>query len=700
MSGEVKPAGASRLDPIYNPRSIAVVGASSNPGALGNWVYGNLLRDFPGSLYGVNARSKEVLGQPMYPDVASLPEPVDLVVILAPAAQVPGVIEQSIAAHHRAAYVITSGFSEADTDEGRALQARLTELAREHDFPIVGPNCIGFMNGHRSVMANFSLMPDADRPVPGAVALVSQSGGFGSFILNRAVTGNVKVGLFASTGNESDITVADVLRYVVEQPEIQVIGLFAEAVRNPALLLEAADRAAELGKVIISVTPPSTQAVARAVLSHTASIVGSGEVYDAVCHQHGVLRARSIDELIDYALILQDGRRMAGRRLGVITPSGGGGVLIAGNADENGLELPELDPAAQAQLKALMPGFASPRNPVDTTAAMTTMPPENGRTIHDLVAANDSVDAVLTLVWGGDSALADDVVALYAATTKPVVPVVTIGPQLLAERGLPTFADPTRAVRALASVARVSERRFVAAQRHEVDAERAGRARSILSAVAGRPFVLESSAKELLSLYGIPVARESVCLSEEAAVKAAQALPGKVVVKALSYDLPHKSDSGGLVLGLSTPDEVRAAYRTVSALASDTVTIDSVLVQEMVSSRLELALGLQRDPVFGPVVAVGLGGILVELLGEPQLLHVPFSFEQARAAVAGIAGGRITHATRGLAPAQLDALAGTAVGLCELALELPEIESIDINPLLVTGTGLCAVDALLVTRKS
>jgi acyl-CoA synthetase (NDP forming) len=226
--------------------------------------------------------------------------------------------------------------------------------------------------------------------------------------------------------------------------------------------------------------------------------------------------------------------------------------------------------------------------------------------------ANDAADAVLTLVWGGESALADDVVALYAATTKPVVPVVTIGPQLLAERGLPTFADPTRAVRALGSVARVSERPFAVVQRHEVDAVRADRARSILSAVAGRPFILESSAKELLSVYGIPVARESVCLGEDAAVKAAQALPGKIVVKALSYNLPHKSDSGGLVLGLSTSDEVRAAYRAVSALASDTVTIDSVLVQEMVSSRLELALGLQRDPV--PLLVTDTGLCAVDAL--------------------------------------------------------------------------------------
>lgn len=690
---------ASRLDPVYNPQSIAVVGASANPYALGNWVYGNLRRDFPGALFPINARSPEVLGDQTYPDVESLPQPVDLVVVLVPAAQVPDVIERSIRLGHRSAYVITSGFSEADTDEGRALQSRVAELAREHSFPVVGPNCIGFMNNHRSVMANFSLMPDADRPEPGPVALVSQSGGFGSYILNRAVNGHVKVGFFASTGNECDVTVADLLLHVVEQPEIQVVGLFAEAFRNPGAFLAAARRAAELDKVIISVTPGSSDAVARAAFSHTASTVGSSDVYGAVCRQYGIVQADSIDQLVDYLLLLQDGRRMAGRNLGVITSSGGAGVLIAGSADGCGLSLPELDATVQAEFKTLIPSFGSGRNPIDTTAALGSMPPENIQIIHDLLADVKEIDAVITLVWMGEGVQADAVFRTYQRSTKPIVPVVTIDPELMAGRGLPSYADPTRAVRALAMLANVSERSVPSRLDDEPDAERAARARAILTDVADKPFLLESTAKDLLALYGIPVAREYVCHSEDAAAKAAAAIGGKVVVKALSYDLPHKSDAGGLVVGVETEDEVRSAYRTVSALAGPSVTIDSVLVQQMVPSRLELALGLHRDPVFGPVVAVGLGGVLVEILESPRLLHIPFTLEQARAAIEGIASGRIRHATRGLRDDDVDALARAAVGLGTLGLELPEVESVDINPVMVHSDGLCAVDALVVAGE-
>jgi acetate---CoA ligase (ADP-forming) len=699
MTGRTSVA-ATRLNRLYNPNSIAVLGASANPGTLGYQVYANLRRDFPGTLYPVNPRSSEVLGDHTYPDVASLPEPVDLVVVLVPATHVLHAVEQSIAGGHHSACVITSGFSETGTDEGRALQQRLVGLASEHGFPIAGPNCVGFMNGHHSIMANFAIEPDSDRPVPGPVALVSQSGGLGSYILNRAVTSHISIGFFASTGNECDVTVADVLRHVVEWPEIQVVGLFAEAIRKPDVFIEAADRAAELGKVIVSVTPGSSETVARAALSHTASIVGSEHVYDAVCRQHGILRAGSIDEMVDFALILQDGRRMAGRRIGVVTASGGAGILIAGDAAEAGLAIPELDAATQARLKTLMPAIGSARNPVDTTPAMQYMPQQNNRQIYELLVAEESIDAVLTLVWDGDGELANDVVDAYKGTTKPVVPVVALAQDYFAQHGIPYYGDPTRAVRALGALAQFSARACSPVRVGAVDAERAARARAILGGVTGSPFLLESTAKDLLSLYGVPVPRETVCFNEEAAVKAARSIGGAVVVKALSYDLPHKSDAGGVVLGVRTEEQVRAAYRQVAALESDTVTIDGALVQEMVSSRLELAVGLQRDAVYGPVVAVGLGGVLIEILGDPQLLHAPFSHQQAREAASGIAGGRILHAKRGLDDAQLNLLATTMTGVGQLALELPEIESVDINPMLVSNTGLCAVDALVVLRES
>ncbi|MFF5289568.1 acetate--CoA ligase family protein [Paractinoplanes globisporus] len=687
----------TRLGPVFSPDSIAVVGASATPYAIGNTVYANLRRDFPGRLYPVNPRRAEVLGDRAYPDVADLPEPVDLVIVLIPARDVPALLERCIAAGHRSAYIISSAFSEAGTDEGRAAQAAVSEIAARHAFPVVGPNCIGFMNGHRTTMANFSLQPDAERPLAGPVAIVSQSGGFGSFILNRAVVERARVGFFASTGNEADVTIADVIRYAVEQPEIGVIATFAEATRDPATLLEAARRAAELDKVIISVTPASSEAVARAALSHTASVVGSSQVYDAVCDQYGIVRAGSIAELIDYATFLQDGKRMRGRRIAVLTSSGGAGVLAASNVAETGLEMPELSPPLQARISPLMPSFGSARNPVDTTAAVTAMAPENWGLILGELCASDEIDAVMALVWGGDSDHADTVVKLYEQD-KPIAPVVTIGPEKLADRGLPAFADPTRAIRALSAMAAVSARAPAGPPTHAVDQERADWARATLAEAAGEPIVLEATSKRVLARYGIPVTREVVCHTEDEAVAALAEIGGRVALKVQSYDLPHKSDSGGLVLGLATPDEVRAAYRRLARLGDGGVRLHSLLVQEMVPARLEMAIGMHRDPVFGPVVAVGLGGSLIEVIGEPALLHPPFTRERAVGLITRLAGGRITHAVRGLGADHIARLADAARGLATLALDLPELESVDINPVMVTDTGIVAADALMVLR--
>jgi acyl-CoA synthetase (NDP forming) len=689
-------APIDRLARVFRPDSIAVVGASETPGSLATMAYGNLKRDFTGRRYPVSARRAAIQGDRAFRDVTELPESVDLVLVLVPAAGVPDVLERCAESGHRSAYVLSAGFSETGTDAGRDLQARATAIARRFDFPVVGPNCNGFLNGYLPVVGGFSLLPEETRPHVGPVALVSQSGGFGSYIMNRAVAMEVRVGFFASTGNESDVCVSDVLRYAVEQPQVTVVCMFAETIRKPEAFLAAAARALELDKVIISVTPGSSETVARAALSHTASIVGSGDVYDAVCQQYGIVRARSIEELLDFALVLQDGRRMAGRRIGVVTSSGGAGILVAGNAVGAGLEIPELDQGAQQDIGALMPTFASARNPVDTTAALGSMPAGSYGEIVSRLIGSEQIDAVLALTWYGEGPDADSLADIYRASGKPLVPVPTLHPEALLRRGLPAFADPTRAVAALAVLADVSDRPRAGAAAAPGRAARAARARRILAASADKPFLLESSAKQLLVGYGIPVARETACADEDSAVKAALAMNGRVALKVQSYHLPHKSDAGGLALGLETEHDIRAAYRRVTAIAGAGLVVENVLVQEMVSSRLELAVGLQRDPVFGPVVAVGLGGVLIEILGPPVLLHVPFSADRALAAIAAISGGRITHEVRGLGPAQQLQLADVLLGLSALAVELPEVDSVDVNPLMVTENGLTAVDALVV----
>lgn len=683
------------LGPLFSPQSIAMVGANEHAFAAGaGGVYANLKRDFPGRLYPVSARRPMVQGDPTFDDVESLPEPVDLLIVMVQADVVHPLLERAAKAGHRSALVLSSGFSEVGV-EGAAMQAQLSELAQQHGMPILGPNCVGFMNGAEQVMANFSLRVDADRPRPGSVAVVSQSGGFGSYILSRSMGAGLGIGYFASTGNEAVITVADVLAHLVEQPEIRVLTLFSETIRDPGRFLAVADRARELDKVIVSVTPATTEAVARAAMSHTGSIIGSRDAYDAVCRQRGILRADSIDEMVDYAAILQDGKRMRGRRLGIVTTSGGAGVLMSGTAADHGLEVPVLAPAGQEQIAAVIPAFGSPKNPVDTTAGFSAGHPEVYEEVFRVVLDDDAIDAVVPLTWYADGPEIDILTKLHASSPKPIAPVVTVGPETAVDR-LPVYSDPSRAVRAVAAVASVSERPPLRRRSNEVDAARVERARALLAPAMGRPFALESTAKEILALYGVPTAAEHVATDADEAVEAAARLGGAVVLKVLSYDLPHKSDAGGVVLDLRGPAAVRDAFTALQqAMAGRAVGIEGILVQQMARGSLELAVGMHRDPVFGPMVAVGLGGRLIELTADAVLVPAPFERDEADAAVRRVAGGRITHATRGLSDEGVDALAACMVGVGRLAVELPEIDGIDVNPLLSTGDGaLVAVDAL------
>jgi acetyltransferase len=574
----------------------------------------------------------------------------------------------------------------------------MTDVARAYSFPIVGPNCNGFYNGAGQVAATFAIPVDMDRPKLGPVAVVSQSGGFGSYILLKAITAGVHVSWYLSTGNESDMNVARSLRHLIEQPEVGVVLTFFEAVRSPEVFVAVAERAAELGKPVVAVKAGYTAEGSRAALSHTASIAGSGEVYDAICQQYGLIQASSVEQMIDFGLALQTGRRMAGRRLGVMTQSGGSGALMADVAETVGLRVPVLPDADREYIASLLPSFGSAANPVDTTGNFNMA---NFDAVYSALAASDGVDAVLPLMWYVSERETEATKKVWAATDKPLVVATTLSAPDIAAAGIPVYTDPARAVRAVGAVAEFSAsmRRHQPVVRPVPDAARAGRVRALLAREAGQPFVLESVAKQVLAEYGLSVSREAIADSADAAVAAAREIGGPVALKVLSYGLPHKSDSGALRLGLRGDDEVRHGYtEMLEAIrgAFGDLKVEGVLVQEMVPASVEISCGLQRDPVFGPIVAVGIGGVLIEIVGGTVLLRPPFTQRMAEDAVARIAGGRLRTASRGLSEAQATKIAAAMTGLGALALEVPEVESVDINPIRVDGDVAKAVDALLV----
>ncbi|KAA9375906.1 acetate--CoA ligase family protein [Microbispora cellulosiformans] len=691
------------LDRLLSPRSIAMVGASNSPTRIGGTVFGNLLRAFPGEVHPIHPKDEVVQGRTAFRRVGDLPEPVDLAVIAVPAPAVVDVVAECAARGVGGAAVITSGFAEAGP-EGRALQDRLTAVSRETGIRVIGPNCIGFMNSHGGVMANFMITPDQPMPEAGPVALVSQSGGFGSYITNKAVLAGLRLGWFVSTGNEADVNVATVLRHLVERPEVGVLLSFVETLRDPEVFVDTARRAAELDKPLVLLKAGRSEEAARAAMSHTASIVGSARVLDAVCRQYGVFVASTMEELLDLGTIFQDGRRARGNRVIVMTSSGGAGVLLADEAGQAGLSVPELPAEEQAALAADMPVpfYGSTVNPVDTTAQTTAMPGAYSKVLN-AVAASPSADMLAAVTWAGPGPANDAIVETYRTTAKPVAILSTAWSEQFQRAGVPTFTDPRRAMVALAALAAQSARRPAppGPARFTADAARVRRARELIAEAGRETTLLESTGKRILALYGVPVTREELVTDAEAAVEAAERIGGPVAIKAMSYRLPHKSDAGAIRLGLRGAEAVRAGYREMLAEVARRepgAVVEGVLVQQMAPARIELTCGVQRDPVFGPMVAIGLGGVLIEVLSEAVLLRPPFDVDTALAALGGLLGGRLVTGRRGLSEEEQRAAARVMTGLGELALELDEVAEVDVNPLRVADGVVLAADALIVVN--
>ncbi|WP_337186296.1 acetate--CoA ligase family protein [Phenylobacterium sp.] len=687
------------LGALLKPRSIAIVGASNRLPGIGGYVTANVARAFDGPIYPVNPRESEVQGLKAYASVADLPRDIDLAIVVVPADGVAAVLEACAAQGVGGVVIITSGFAEVG-GAGPGLQAQVAEILARTGLRAMGPNCIGFMNLTDGVMANFVLDPTDPLPAGGPVALVSQSGGLGGYMVRKALTAGLNLGWFVSTGNEVDASVSAVLRELVERDDVRVLLGAFEALRDPDLFIETALRAQALDKPFIVLKAGRSEAAAAAAQAHTGSMVGSAQAFDAVCRQYGVFSVASLEEMLDLGVIFQGGRRARGRRVGIITGSGGAGVILADACLLEGLEAPTLPADAQAMLMELMPKpfMGSVANPVDVTAQALSSP-GTFEAVLTKVPATDAVDMLAPVIIG-NPLHPEMYIRSHGSTEKPVAFVSTLLPTTLLNVGVPAYTDPRRAAHALAAMAEFSlaPKRTARPKMSPSDPGRVAAARAILSARGGDT-LMEVESKALLALYGAPVTREAMCRSADDAVAAAAALGGKVALKVMSYALPHKSDVGGVRLGLSGDDEVRAGHSGLLAEVARNAPdakIEGVLVQEMAPARLEILCGMTRDPVFGPIVAVGLGGVMVEIMGEAALLPAPFDASDVERALGGLLGGRLVTSGRGLDPAELGAVARLAVALGQAALELPEIVEIDVNPVRVANGAAIAADALVV----
>ncbi|MEC7793742.1 MAG: acetate--CoA ligase family protein [Pseudomonadota bacterium] len=692
------------LDPIFAPQSIAVIGASSDPTKTGGRPIHMLkMHGYKGRIYPVNPKSEVVQDLPAFASLDALPEVPDLIMVLVPGAAAVAVLERAVELGVGAAIVLSAGFAE-NGPEGQALQARVTELAATSGMRIVGPNCLGAVSVRDAVIATFSVALEKDMPKPGGISIVSQSGNVGSAALANLHEAGAGLARFIATGNEADVQAADALEWVAQDDETNVILCVLETCRDGARLTRALDAARASGKPVVVMKIGTSEAGQKAALSHTGGLAGSDRVFDAVFDRHGAIRVHSLEEMVNTGIALD---AMGDRRIGtdpsvaIVAASGGFGVMMADAAAANGVAVNPLSDATQARIKAVLP-LASAVNPIDATAQMSANPDFLEELVDAALSdpANSTACLMLSMGMGIPrlrKVYTDALARVTAKHPEKTVVACIAQPQDAVEelRGLGIACFPTidacmAGIAALSARDRIQTRGAVEVEQIAVEA---------LSPEAWRN---EASAKVALRAAGLPFPEEIIARSPDEAAKAADKIGGPVAMKILSPDIQHKSDIGGVQLGISGPENVAAAYKrimlAVELHASD-ARVDGVLVAPMATGGTELILGATRDATFGPVVMIGLGGIFAEIFEDTALALAPVSKTQAETMVRSLKAFPLLDGARGRAPADLDALTDAIVNLSRFVARFADdVAEIDINPLLVRdkGQGAMALDALII----
>ena len=687
------------LTPLFRPCAVAIFGASDDPGRIGGRPLAYYLRGgFAGPVYPINPRRASVQGLTAYPDLASVPGPVDFALIILPAERVLAALEDCAAHGVKAVVLFSAGFAETGP-AGAALQAELVARARAAGIRLLGPNCLGLFHADHGHFPTFSSFLEQHEATPGPVAVVSQSGAYGSYLLTLLARRGVRVGIWASTGNEADISAAELTAHLLEESSVRVLAVYLEAFREPGRWRALLTRARRLGKPVLVIKVGASPAGAAAAVSHTASLAGSDTVLEAVLCQWGALRVGTTEQLVDLVYACTRGCYPTDEGLAMVTVSGGAGVLMADAAEAAGLAVPALPETTQSALRALVP-HAGTRNPVDLTA----------QPMNDLNLAREALRLLLDgppvaallgffLTWSASPRLGEALCGMLAEVAREhparLLVMVLVAPEArvrtLEAAGIRVFEDPDRAVRAVAGLVRLG-RGFTAplpAPPPTLD--------TLPVLPAGPPD--EVAARAVLTGLDIPLARGEVARSEAEALAIATRLGGELVLKVVSRDLPHKSEAGGVRPGVAAADTAtvyREMLTTVAARAPH-ARVAEVLVCETAPPGLELIVSAHRDRVAGPVVMLGLGGVLAEALQQVVFRGAPFGEDEARRMIGELPGQRLLAGFRGAPAADVVALAGVLARLSVFAAGAEDgFRSLEINPLRVLGQGVVALDGLLV----
>ena len=694
----------SSLTGMFSPHSVAVLGASSEPARIGGRPI-DLMRKqgFAGAIYPVNPRRDEVQGLRCYPSVADLPAVPDVAIVAVAAEIAVDAVADLAARGVKNVVMLSAGFAEVD-EAGAAAQARMVGIARRAGMRLLGPNCLGLFNARLAFYATFSAAFDSGWPIPGRIGIASQSGAYGSHVFAAMRDRGIGTPLMVTTGNEGDVTIGDIIGWMAEDPDTDVIAAYAEGIRESDSFLAALTAAKAAKKPIVMMKVGRSALGTAAAQSHTASIAGDDAVTDAVLREFGVVRARTTEEMIDIALTATRKIYPAGNTLGVLTVSGGAGVLISDAAEALGLPMPEMPQDAQDRLRAIIP-FCAPRNPVDCTAQITNQPQSLG-TFADALVVDGGYKSVLAF-WSQAGAteanvgrLTTSVAPLIAQHPDRLFMLSVLAPRATQQRyeaaGFLVMEDPSRAVTALHAMGRFGDA-FAAGPKAAPPVVPA------FTLPATTPS--EADAKTLLAAAGIPAAPERACATVEHAVAAAQEIGFPVVLKILSPDIIHKSEIGGVLLDIADADAVRAGFATLMQRGATVAgaRLDGVLVAKQLKGGVECILGIHQDPVFGPIAMFGLGGIFVEVLKDVVFHRAPFGEDVAEAMIRSIKAAPLLTGVRGRKPADIKALARMLARLSVFAHQAGDrLAGIDLNPVLAMpeGEGAFAVDAVIEIVKN
>lgn len=694
---------SNSLSALFAPNSLALVGASDDVTRIGGRPL-RYLREggFAGAIYPVNPKRETVQGVKAYASVAALPETPDVAILAVPAAGTVQAVRECAEKGVKVAIIFSAGFAETG-DEGGALQDEMVAIARGSGMRLLGPNCLGVFNSAIGYYGTFSAMLDTGLVTPGPVGIVSQSGAYGSHLMYLARLRGLGMSHLITTGNECDINVAEALRWMVEQPDINVVMAYAEGIKDRDTFIEALEVARERRKAIVFMKVGRSEVGAQAVSSHTAALAGSDAIFDAVFRQYGVWRASTTAEQLDIAAACSRGVYPKSNSLGIFTMSGGFGIQMADDAELAGLDVKPMPEKAQEELKAMLP-YASPRNPVDATAQAVTDLPLMTSFISAMLEKGDY--GFFAGIFGSGPASPTfsgklrQALETAAATSRDTMMALTMtAPDEIVrayeDKGFIVAQDGSALMKTLGALVHFS-RSF------EQAAKPSGGVALAKPVDLGSQALSELAAKRILADAGITFPADRLVAPGGDIRSAANAVGYPQVLKIVSADIAHKTEIGGVIVGVKDADEAERGFATILSRAAEKrpdARIDGIMVAPMIAGGVETIAGVVNDPVFGPVVMFGLGGVFVEVLKDVTFRVAPFDTAEAHRMIREIRGYAMLEGVRGAPPADVDALAAMLSALSRFAAaNAGRIESIDLNPVRVLerGKGVVALDALIV----